>query len=97
MPPSPVESMPEFDISLVKRRSRRRRSVSMKRGERIDVRKRGSNPFWRKVEALKELIPDREAVDLDGLFRETAEYITCLQMRVKVMRIMVEVLTGSDE
>ncbi|KAE8698939.1 stachyose synthase family protein [Hibiscus syriacus] len=90
--------MSEFYSSLVKRHSKCRRLVSMKRRARLDVRKRGSNLFRRKLTTLKKLIPNREAIGgLDGLFRETAEYIMCLQMRVKVMRIMVNVLTGSDE
>ncbi|GMI87734.1 UPBEAT1 [Hibiscus trionum] len=90
--------MSDSNGSSVKRRHSRcrRRSVLMKRRAGLEVSRRGSNsnPFERKVEMLKKLIPNKETVGLDGLFRETAEYIMCLQMRVKVMQIMVEVLTG---
>jgi len=51
----------------------------------------------RRVRTLKKLIPNSESMGLDGLFRETADYILSLQMRVKVMQIMVKVLTGSDD
>ncbi|KAK8567642.1 hypothetical protein V6N13_105599 [Hibiscus sabdariffa] len=85
--------------SSVKRHWRcRRRSVLMKKKKKVvglEVSRRGSVPFRRKVETLKKLVPNKEtAVGLDGLLREAAEYIMWLQMRVKVMQIMVEVLTG---
>ncbi|KAL4318177.1 hypothetical protein GQ457_18G022280 [Hibiscus cannabinus] len=59
--------------------------------------RRRASPLQRKVKRLKKLVPSREAVGLEGLFRETAEYILCLQMRVKVMQVMVKVLTAPDE
>ncbi|KAK8522532.1 hypothetical protein V6N13_115499 [Hibiscus sabdariffa] len=91
--------MSESNGSSVKRHWRcRRRSVLMKKKEKkkvgLEVSRRGSVPFRRKVETLKKLVPNKEAAGLDGLFREAAEYIMWLQMRVKVMQIMVEVLTA---
>ncbi|XVF85097.1 hypothetical protein PTKIN_Ptkin17bG0091000 [Pterospermum kingtungense] len=74
-------------------RCKRPRSILMKRRCR-----RRENSIDKKVETLKKLIPNNnESMGLDGLFRETADYILSLQMRVKVMQIMVEVFTGSKE
>lgn len=64
----------------------------------------------RRVRILKKLVPSRREREsesepepesgLDNLFRETADYILALQLRVKVMQVMVDVLssssTGSD-
>ncbi|KAK8512823.1 hypothetical protein V6N13_090430 [Hibiscus sabdariffa] len=72
------------------------KSSLAKRHWRCRSRRRAS-PLQRKVKRLKKLVPSREAVGLEGLFRETAEYILCLQMRVKVMQVMVKVLTAPDE
>ncbi|XP_061366575.1 transcription factor UPBEAT1 [Gastrolobium bilobum] len=76
-------------------KSRRLRRILMKRrgGSR-----RGSNGIQRRVTTLKRLIPNStESIGLDGLFRETADYILSLQTRVSLMQVMVKVLTGSDE
>lgn len=54
------------------------------------------SPIVKKVKTLKKLIPSRGSMGLDGLFRDTAGYILSLQMRIKVMQIMVDVLTDSD-
>ncbi|XP_027367574.1 transcription factor UPBEAT1-like [Abrus precatorius] len=59
--------------------------------------RRGSNGIQRRVRTLKRLIPNSDSMELDGLFRETANYILSLQTRVRVMQVMVKVLTGSDE
>ncbi|KAL1558366.1 hypothetical protein AAHA92_08844 [Salvia divinorum] len=71
--------------------------MMMRRAER---RRRGPqrNAVERKVRALKKLIPSCEAVGVERLFRETAEYIVALQRRVKVMQTVVDALaTGSDD
>ncbi|KAI4349757.1 hypothetical protein L6164_010317 [Bauhinia variegata] len=60
-------------------------------------RRRRSCGIERRVRTLKRLLPSSESVGLDGLFRETADYILSLQMRMRVMQIVVEVLTGSDD
>ncbi|KAG4215121.1 hypothetical protein ERO13_A01G157750v2 [Gossypium hirsutum] len=75
----------------------RRRSRSMLMKRIPEGCTRTLNPFQKKVKTLKKLIPNKESMGLGGLFRDTAEYIMCLQMRVKVMQIMVKVLTGSNE
>ncbi|MBA0834563.1 hypothetical protein Goarm_006905 [Gossypium armourianum] len=80
------------------RKGTRSRSILMKRravGE--GSRRLVVSPIVKKVKTLKKLIPNNGSMGLDGLFRDTAEYILSLQMRIKVMQIMVNVLTDSDE
>ncbi|CAN0885333.1 Transcription factor UPBEAT1 [Linum grandiflorum] len=48
----------------------------------------------RRVRALKKLIPNGESMGtVEGLFRETADYILGLEMRVRLMQIMLQGLT----
>jgi len=77
-----------------KKGGRRPRRILMKRrgGSR-----RGSNGIRRRVRTLKSLVPNCDSLGMDGVFRETANYILSLQTRVRVMQVMVKVLTGSDE
>ncbi|KAK7343813.1 hypothetical protein VNO77_12856 [Canavalia gladiata] len=75
-------------------RSRRPRRVLMKRRGGF---RRGSNGIQRRVRTLKRLIPNTDSIGLDGLFRETANYILSLQTKVRVMQVMVKVLTGSNQ
>ncbi|XP_039069302.1 transcription factor UPBEAT1-like [Hibiscus syriacus] len=78
-------------------RTSRTTSVPMKtRAVREGSRRLVVNPIEKKVKTLKRLIPSNDSTGLDGLFRDTAEYILALQMRVKVMQIMVNVLSGSS-
>lgn len=77
---------------------KRPRRVLMKRVARVEgSTRRAGYGVGRRVRTLKKLIPNGESLGLDGLFRETADYILSLQMRVRVMQIMVKVLTGSDD
>ncbi|XP_042514308.1 transcription factor UPBEAT1-like [Macadamia integrifolia] len=73
--------------------------ISMKRRRILpEGSTRAMNEMEKKVRTLKKLIPNgKSSMGLDGLFRETAEYIESLQMRVKVMQVMVKALSGSDE
>lgn len=58
----------------------------------------------RRVRILKKLVPSRREREsesepesgLDNLFREAADYILALQLRVKVMQVMVDVLSSSS-
>lgn len=70
-----------------------------KRARRVEGSRRPAAAFGiqRRVRTLKKLVPNGEAMGVDGLFRETADYILALEMRVKVMKIMMKVLTGCDE
>ncbi|KAK9201992.1 hypothetical protein WN944_017201 [Citrus x changshan-huyou] len=73
------------------------RRILMKKRARLEGSRIPATVIEKKVKTLKKLIPNGEPLGLDGLFRETADYILALQMRVKVMQIMVNVLTGSEE
>nr|XP_004496369.1 transcription factor UPBEAT1-like [Cicer arietinum] len=85
----------KVEVTKKRMKSRRTRRISMKR--RIGCR-RGSYGIQRRVRTLKSLIPNSDdSIGLDGLFRETANYILSLQTRVRVMQVMVEVLNESDE
>ena len=81
-------------------RCKRPRRILMKRRARLEGSRRnsGRRGVQRRVRTLKRLVPKSSAcTGLDGLFRETADYILSLQMKVKVMQVMVKALTGSDE
>ncbi|PON61749.1 hypothetical protein PanWU01x14_144080 [Parasponia andersonii] len=81
------------------RSNKRPKRILMKR-KRLGgaSRRRSGNGIVRRVQTLKRLVPtSRRSEGLDGLFRETADYILSLQMRVRVMHIMVKVLSGSEE
>ncbi|KAI3460743.1 hypothetical protein Pfo_017406 [Paulownia fortunei] len=76
------------------------RRIFMKRRARFDRSIRPRNPIERKVRILKKLIPNctHQSMGVERLFGETADYIVALQMRVKVMQIMVDALSsGSDD
>lgn len=75
------------------KRSRRRGSGG------IEIVRASNLEVVRKVRTLKKLVPNsRETKGLDGLFRETADYILALQMRIHFMQVMVSGLssTASD-
>lgn len=83
-----VKSRRQGRIVMKKRRARR---MSRRRG--IIGRK-----IERKVRTLKRLIPNADhSMGLDGLFRDTADYIVSLQIRVRLMQNLVNLLTGSDD
>ncbi|CAL0300656.1 unnamed protein product [Lupinus luteus] len=80
----------------------RKKSVQYKRPRRTLMKRRvgsrrGVKGIQRKVRTLKRLVPNSESLELDGLFRETTDYILALQTRVRIMQVMVNVLKGSDE
>ncbi|KAK6913667.1 hypothetical protein RJ641_020988 [Dillenia turbinata] len=75
---------------VIKCASRTRRKMLMKeRGSRGS-----SNDIDRRIRTLKKLVPNGDSLDLNGLFRETADYIKCLEVSVKIMQFTVEVLSG---
>ncbi|XP_057425154.1 transcription factor UPBEAT1-like [Lotus japonicus] len=76
-------------------KSRRPRGILMKR--RRGGNRRGTVAIQKRVRTLKRLVPNSDSMGLDGLFRETADYILALQTRVRVMQVMVDVLTGYDD
>ncbi|KDP28282.1 hypothetical protein JCGZ_14053 [Jatropha curcas] len=83
---------------IITRNKRCRRALMKYRGSRLEsCRRTTAFGIQRRVRTLKKLVPRSESMGLEGLFRETADYILTLQMRVKVMQIMVKVLAGSSD
>lgn len=82
--------------------SKRSRRIAMKRRSRmvggLEGSRRPRNEVGRRVQVLKKLIPSSSnTMGLDGLFRDTADYILALEMRVKVMQIMVKALSAASD
>ncbi|XP_057474277.1 transcription factor UPBEAT1-like [Actinidia eriantha] len=75
-------------------RTRSRRILMKRRAGRFEGCRRSME---KKVRTLRKLVPNSESVGLDGLFRVAAMHIRSLQMRVKAMQVMVDVLAGSDQ
>lgn len=74
------------------------RMILMKKRYRLKGSRRLKNVFERRVRVLRKLVPTKECEgDLNGLFRDTTDYILALEMQVKVMQILVKALSGSDE
>lgn len=83
-------------VKGTKRSVRRPRRILMM-NRRSGSRRGSYNGIRRRVRTLKSLVPNSDSLGLDGLFRQTADYILSLQTRVRVMQVMVKVLTGSDD
>ncbi|CAL5433495.1 unnamed protein product [Camellia sinensis] len=82
--------------TVMKKNKRSRRILMMERKARLDGSRRPTNVVKKRVKTLRKLVPNSESMGLDGLFRETADYIMSLQMRVQVMKVMVNLLSGFD-
>ncbi|KAI7982481.1 Transcription factor UPBEAT1 [Camellia lanceoleosa] len=78
-------------------RSKRSRRILMKKRTRLEGSRRSQNVIEKRISTLRKLVPNSESVGLDGLFRDITDCILSLQMRVKVMQIMVKVLSGCDD
>ncbi|KAE9460365.1 hypothetical protein C3L33_07688, partial [Rhododendron williamsianum] len=80
---------------------RRPRMILMKRRHRLQAAgstRPAANVFEKRVRVLRKLVPTQESEGgLDGLFRDTTDYILALEMRVKVMQIMVKALSGGSD
>ncbi|KAG1365315.1 Transcription factor UPBEAT1 [Cocos nucifera] len=74
----------------------RRQMVSRKKWALVEGSRKPRSHIERRMKKLRRLLPNGESMELEGLFRETADYIMCLQMQVKVMQIMVSVLSPMD-
>ncbi|KAF8401297.1 hypothetical protein HHK36_012230 [Tetracentron sinense] len=64
--------------------------ILRKRRALLEGSRRPTNGIGKRVRTLKKLVPNAMSMGLNGLFRETAYYILALEMRVKVMKIMVK-------
>lgn len=61
------------------------------------ARSRRSTTRGRKwLRLLRRLVPNGESSELGGLMREAADYVERLQVRVRVLRAMVESLSDSQ-
>ncbi|GJY83217.1 hypothetical protein Tco_0496593 [Tanacetum coccineum] len=79
-------------LKMIKRRRARRVGQEGRRSRRATT-----TIIERKVRTLKKLIPNGDSsVGLDGLFKETAEYISSLQMRVRLMQAVVDAFSNSE-
>ncbi|RVW71597.1 Transcription factor UPBEAT1 [Vitis vinifera] len=88
-----------------KRRQWRKRSIRGGTQRRILLKRRAvlegsrrlrSDGVMRRVRTLKSLVPNGQSMGLDGLFAETAYLHHVVQMRVKVMKTMVNSLSTCD-
>ncbi|KAK1385060.1 BHLH1 transcription factor [Heracleum sosnowskyi] len=83
--------------------SKRSRRIAMKRRSRRMVggsegSRRPRNEVGRRVNVLKKLIPSSSnTMGIDELFKDTADYILALEMRLKVMQIMVKALSNASD
>ncbi|KAH0982033.1 hypothetical protein GBA52_009210 [Prunus armeniaca] len=82
-------------VNMITRAPKRRRILKKRgTGRRLQQSARmRSNGIQRRVKTLKRLIPNTDSsTGLDGLFRETADYILSMQSRVRLMQIMLQAL-----
>ncbi|XP_056860979.1 transcription factor UPBEAT1-like [Raphanus sativus] len=89
------------ELWVLMRRQRDRRALVKKIMPRskksLESHRRQCRSINRRVKTLKELIPNTKPSEgLNGLFRQTADYILALEMKVRVMQTMVQVLTETD-
>ncbi|KAJ0976420.1 hypothetical protein J5N97_018385 [Dioscorea zingiberensis] len=78
-------------------RKRRMGKMKKRRSSRLESSREPLSLIEKRVRALEKLLPSGESTGVCELFRETAEYIACLQAQVKVMRIMVKVLSETSD
>ncbi|XP_010507911.1 PREDICTED: transcription factor UPBEAT1-like [Camelina sativa] len=86
-------------VSMRRQRARRAlvKKIMIRPRKSLEASRRPCRAIHRRVKTLKELVPNTKTSEgLDGLFRQTADYILALEMKVRVMQTMVQVLTESD-
>lgn len=87
-----------LDSSLRTKRITRKQRVqrSRRRAGGFEIERRRNHEVKRKVRTLKKLVPNSSnSKGLDGLFRDTADYILALEMRIQFMQVMVNGLSSS--
>ncbi|KAM7275417.1 hypothetical protein ACFE04_017283 [Oxalis oulophora] len=80
-------------------RSRARKVLIKNKRKRLSRKPASNSSIEKKVKTLKKLIPrntDDQSMGLDGLFRETADYILSLQIKVRVMQLMINELAADS-
>ncbi|OAY62545.1 Transcription factor UPBEAT1 [Ananas comosus] len=82
-------------LSARTKRMTRKPTVS-KRRNLLEGSRKPASAVKRKIRVLQRLVPNSESTRLDELFEKAAEYIVCLQMQVKVMKIMVAAPSPKD-
>lgn len=96
----PVASKRRLQAKKRLRIIRRRGANTIEKRNRVRASRSVVRCSWkieRRVRMLKTLIPNGESMGLEGLFQETAEYILSLEMRVKMMQMVVEMFSGSSD
>ncbi|XP_058077388.1 transcription factor UPBEAT1 [Magnolia sinica] len=85
-------------LQAMRRKLNKRPRIFMRRKRSLlEGSRRPTNGVERRVKSLQKLVPNGESMALDGLFKEAADYIVCLEMQVKAMQVMVNVLSDSNE
>ncbi|KAJ8620515.1 hypothetical protein MRB53_029044 [Persea americana] len=74
----------------------RRPKIFMKRRASLEGSRKPLNGVERRIKVLQKLLPNGSSMGLDGLFMMAADYILCLEMQVKVMQIMVNIVSDSN-
>ncbi|WZY91311.1 hypothetical protein YC2023_063640 [Brassica napus] len=86
-------------VSMRRQRARRAlvKKIMIRPKKNLEASRRPCRAIHKRVKTLKELVPNTKSSEgLDGLFRQTADYILALEMKVRVMQTMVQVLTETD-
>ncbi|CAL9237270.1 unnamed protein product [Arabidopsis halleri] len=96
-----LEGQRKESIWVLMRRQRARRAlvkkIMIRPRKSLEASRRPCRAIQGRVKTLKELVPNtKTSQGLDGLFRQTADYILALEMKVRVMQTMVQVLTETN-
>ncbi|CAG7873541.1 unnamed protein product, partial [Brassica rapa] len=86
-------------VSMRRQRARRAlvKKIMIRPKKNLEASRRPCRAIHKRVKTLKELVPNTKSSEgLDGLFRQTADYILALEMKVRVMQTIVQVLTETD-
>ncbi|XP_077231962.1 transcription factor UPBEAT1-like [Tasmannia lanceolata] len=56
----------------------------------LESSRRHSSGVGKKVKSLKNLVPNGKSMELDGLFKETTDYIACLEIQIEIRFPLLE-------
>ncbi|CAN7063632.1 unnamed protein product [Brassica rapa subsp. trilocularis] len=97
-----LEGQRKESIWVLMRRQRARRAlvkkIMIRPKKSVEAIRRPSRAIHRRVKTLKELVPNTKSssAGLDGLLRQTADYILALERKVRVMQTMFQALAETD-